>query len=691
MDTQGATPGAMVPPGSWPASPDTTLGLNGMGTFDWDLDQGLMYMDATALELMDVRPDEYDLRPETLASKVPRSDGSRVDLLIAQAIKEGRTAYGIYFRVRRRSGELRWTHTQAHILRTFDGRPNRIVGILRDATNELHHPTEGRMLRTLEREGTSVVEETTAALAHARSVRDVLDVLESPAGLGRLGAVSIVLGLVEGNHLQLIAEGYTSSYVPELEYTKVDANFPMSEVARTMKPLFIVSRQEFATRYPRLWPYIEPLPMTAAAYLPLLAQGRVIGAMGLLYRDKHHFPAQERALLNALTSSIAQSMQRAKLFDQGLELAESLQRFMLPHTIPRLPGIETAVSYRPARQVRDIGGDWYDVIPLPGGRVAAVIGDVQGHDTHAAAVMGQLRIVLRAYAAEGHTASTVMARASAFLADLDTDRFATCLYAEIDPSSGWLRLVRAGHLDPLLVRADDTCRPLPVVGSLPLGLLHLGPLDYRETVLELEVGETLLMFTDGLVERPGIDIERGIGELADSLARGPRDLRQLADWLAEAPGELSGADDIALLLLRRETPVAPQVGRRLHSYVAPGDVKSLSAVRDMVRTATRAWRADERTEEITLTTHELVANALLHTDGGVTVTIRLLGGAERRLRIEITDRSTVHPEMRAAETWHRTGRGLLLVDWLADLWGVESRGAGKCVWCEFLIPDQGER
>ena len=689
MDTQRATPGAFTPLGSWPASPDTVLSLNRLGTFDWDLDQDLMYLDAEALTTMELSPQEYDLRPASLIARLPRAEGARLDLLISQAIKEGRDGYGVYFQILTRAGDTRWTHIQAHILRTETGRPYRILGVLRDATSELKHPTDRLTLDALEQTDSAVVEETTAALATARSVREVLDVLESPRGLSRLGAVSLVLGLVEGNHLKLIAEGRTSSYVPELEFTRLDSDFPMSEVVRTMQPVYLGSREEFAARYPLLWPYIQPLGVNAAVYLPVIAQGRVIGALGLLYRDQRAFTTQERALLNAMVSSIAQSLQRATLFDQGRELAENLQRFMLPHTIPKLPGVRTSVSYRPARQLGEIGGDWYDVIPLPGGRVAAVIGDVQGHDTHAAAVMGQLRIVLRAYAAEGHTAATVMARASAFLADLDTDRFATCLYAEIDPSTGWLRLVRAGHLDPLLVHGDGGCRSLPVVGSLPLGLLHLGPPDYRETALELEVGETLLMFTDGLVERPGGDIEEGVQELAESVPRGPSDVGQLADWLVESPRVASGADDVAVLLLRRDTPVNPQVGRRLHQYIAPGDVAALSGVRQMVKAATRAWRVDEHAEDaedIALTAHELATNALLHTEEGVTVTVRLLGGAERRLRIEVADRSTEHPQLRYAQQWHRTGRGMVLVDRLADVWGVESRGAGKCVWCEFVSP-----
>lgn len=687
MDTQGTRPGELTPPGGWPASPGATLALNRIGAFDWNLDEGLLHLDATALEVLGVDPAEFDLDPRSLTSTMSQDEASRLDVLISQAIKEGRSNYGVYFQVRTPTGGNRWTHTQARILRAANSRPYRILGLVRDATSELSQPTDRLTLDIVDEANGSVVEEITAALATARSARDVLDVLEGRRGLTRLGVISLVLGLVEGNYLKLISHGRTSGQIPELEFTRLDGAYPTSEVVRTMTPLYLTSRREFQTRYPEHWHYLEPLDISAAVYIPLIAQGKVIGALGLIYRDKHLFTQRERTLLNAMTSSVAQSLQRATLFDEGRELAEGLQRFMLPHTIPRLPGVQTAVSYRPARQLNEIGGDWYDVIPLPGGRMAAVIGDVQGHDTHAAAVMGQLRIVLRAYATEGHAAGTVMARASTFLADLDTDRFATCLYAEIDPSTGWIRLVRAGHLDPLLMRGDGSCRPVPVAGSLPLGLLHLGPHDYHETALELEVGETLLMYTDGLVEQPGRDIDDGVRELAAAVARGPSGLRQLADWVVESPRVDRGTDDIAVLLLRREAPVNPQVGRRLHQYIAPGDMRALSGVRQMIRDATRAWRVDEHSEEIVLAAHELTANALLHTDAGVTVTVRLLGGARRRLRIEVADRSSVYPPVRLNREWHQSGRGMLLVDRLADAWGVESRGAGKCVWCEFVSPN----
>ncbi|GAB3644836.1 SpoIIE family protein phosphatase [Streptomyces sparsus] len=687
MDTQDPLTDPAVPPGRWPASADSTLALNRMGTFDWDLDAGALHLDDSALRVMGLTADEYDGTPEGLGHRLPPSEGSRLDALVSQALKQGRSSYGAYFRIRRPDGTLRWTHTQGHIRRDGDGRPRRILGIIRDATDELGHSTDRLTLDHHRRHEASVVEETATALAYARTVSDVVDVLEGSGGLGRLGAVSLMMGFAEGNRIHLVAEGRTSSFVPELEYTRIDADFPMSEVVRTLTPRFLVSREEFAARYPQLWPHIAPLDASAAAYLPLIAHGRPLGALGLLFRHKHTFPAGERSLLTALTSSIAQSLQRAKLFEQELELAESLQRSMLPHSLPDIPGMRTAVSYRPARLGRGMGGDWYDVIPLPGGRVAAVIGDVQGHDTHATAVMGQLRIVLRAYAAEGHSAATVLSRASAFLRDLDTDRFATCLYAEIDPSTGWLRMVRAGHLDPLLSREDGSCRPFPVAGSLPLGMPAVGTPDYPVTAMELEAGETLLMFTDGLVEQPGLDIEDGVRELAAAVGRGPADLQKMAEWLCEAPGR-AGSDDMAVMLLHREAQPVRQLGRRLHQHLAPGDTGSLAAIRHMVRAAARAWNADACVHDATQATHELAVNALQHTDGGALVTIRLLGGAERRLRVEVEDTSSVHPVLPAPERSGRCGRGLLLVDRLADVWGVESRGAGKRMWCEFVCPEQ---
>ncbi|MFF9241148.1 SpoIIE family protein phosphatase [Streptomyces sp. NPDC014801] len=692
MVDRGAS--ALSLPDDWPAHPDPILALNRMGSFDWDLDTGLMSMDAQAHEAFDVRPDEYDGRPETLAARVPPGEARRLDALVAQAIKDGSENYGAYFRIRCRTGELRWTHTQGYIRRDHTGRPRRIIGIVRDATSELDEFAAHRQQASLDearREQTNVVQLTTAALAHARTVQDVIDVLKDTHGLVHLGAASLVMGLVEAGRIRLIAEGPVGSFVPGTRVTRIDEPYPMSEVVRTLSPRFIESPEEFAAHYPILWPHITGLHITSAAYLPLIVQARPIGAMGLLYNDRRGFTQEERNIFVALGSSIAQSLQRAMFYEEEKDIAQGLQQAMLPRTIPSVPGADVAVRYRAGSAGgllgRDIGGDWYDLIPLPGGRVGAVIGDVQGHDTHAAAVMGQLRIVLRAYAAEGHTPATVMARASVFLHELDTDRFATCLYAEADLGTGVVQVVRAGHID-LLVRAPDgSCRRVTVPGGLPLGLsAEFGSLEYPVSTVELDPGHTLLLTTDGLVEQPGTDLDDGMRALAATVAAGPDDVRALADRLIDIAEARGGDDDVALLLLRRRPLDAPRTGGRLQQHVAPGDAEALTQARHMIRAAVRSWGGRERADEIELVADELITNALMHTEGAAIVTLRVLNGADRRLRVDVEDSSSALPRRREAGVQGVSGRGLLLVDLLTDVWGVEARGGGKCVWCEFVVP-----
>ncbi|MFB9607826.1 SpoIIE family protein phosphatase [Streptomyces roseofulvus] len=659
-----------------------------MGGFDWDLVTGTMEMDEAALDVFDFDPAEYDGRPETLGSRVLPDEGRQLDTLVAQALKDGSEQYGAYFRIRRRDGSHQWTHTQGIVYRDPTGRPVRIVGVLRDATHELTESAARLGLDEGRRQRAGVVEGTTAALAYARTVQDVIDLLNDSHALEHFGAASLVMGLLEAGRIHLVAEGPDGAFVPGTRFTRVDEPYPMSEVIRTLRPRFIDTAEDFAASFPVLWPHISGLGITAAAYLPLIAQARPIGALGLLYSDKRGFSEDERTLLVALGSSIAQSLQRAMLYEQEHDLAEGLQQAMLPRRITEVPGAQIAVRYRSARLGRDVGGDWYDVIPLPGGRVGAVIGDVQGHDTHAAAVMGQLRIVLRAYAAEGHTPATVMARASVFLHELDTERFATCTYAEADPGTGVVQVVRAGHVDPLVREADGTCRRVPVEGGLPLGLsAEFGRLDYPVTTVELDPGQTLMLFTDGLVEKPGADLDEGLEWLSSLVRHGPADLQELADHLCDVVADRGGEDDVAILLLRRLGAYTP-AGGRFRQHVAQSDPEALSAARHMVRAAVRAWGAGSRADEIELVADELMTNALMHTDGGAIVTLRMLPGAERRLRVEVEDRSSALPRRREAGEAGVSGRGLLLVDQLSDSWGVESRGGGKCVWCEFAVPDQ---
>ncbi|MFD6834414.1 SpoIIE family protein phosphatase [Streptomyces diastaticus] len=674
-------------PDDWPADPDPILALNRIGSFDWDLASGLMAMDGQALAVFDMRPDEYDDNPETLSPRIPREEGRRLDEIVAEALKEGAENYGAYFRMRLRDGALRWTHTQGYIRRDEEGRPVRIVGLIRDATQELNDTTARSRRIDRRRREAGIVQSTTDALAGARTLGDVVEVLQDPLALERLGAVGIALGLLEGGRVRLRAAGPALRFVSEAVPIRLDEPFPITEAIRTLTPRFIESRAEFDRRYPDITGHLWRSGIRSAAYLPLIAQGRAVGALAVLYGDDTRFGEHARTLLIGLGSAIAQSVQRALFYEQEKDLAEGLQQAMLPRTIPAVPGAQIAVRYRSARAGRDVGGDWYDVIPLPGGHTGLVIGDVQGHDTHAAAVMGQLRIVLRAYAAEGHPPATVMARASAFLRELDTDRFVTCLYADADLTTGVLQVVRAGHLDPLVRAADGTCTRVPVPGGMPLGLsAEFGEAQYPVATVELDPGNTLILCTDGLVERPGDDLDDGFRALARLVREGPAEPDALADVLCADVDRRDGQDDVAILLMRRRAGATPAAGGRLRQHVAPEDPEALAGARHLIRAAVRSWGSGERADEIELAADEMITNALMHTEGSAVVTLRVLTGTDRRLRVEVEDTSSALPRRREAAEDGVSGRGLLLVDRLADGWGVEARGTGKSVWCEFVVP-----
>lgn len=209
------------------------------------------------------------------------------------------------------------------------------------------------------------------------------------------------------------------------------------------------------------------------------------------------------------------------------------------------------------------------------------------------------------------------------------------------------------------------------------------------TAVELDPGQTLLLCTDGLIEEPGADLDDGMRTLRALVATGPDDVDDLADRLIDVAEERGGDDDVALLLLRRRSRSAEQPGGRLQQHVGPGDPEALTEARHMIGAAVRTWGARDRADEIELVADELITNALMHTEGSAIVTLRALAGSDRRLRVEVEDSSSALPRRREAGEAGVSGRGLLLVDRLTDVWGVEARGGGKCVWCEFVLP--GER
>ncbi|MBT2472317.1 SpoIIE family protein phosphatase [Streptomyces sp. ISL-66] len=680
-------PDAQSPGSAGPLTgPGERLALNGMGSFEWDLTAGTLVLDEAGMTVFDLEPGEFDDTPEGLGLRIPADDGARLADTVLAVLESGEETYGQYFTVHRRDGRDQWTHTQGRVVRDDDGRPVRILGIVRDATAELAHLTVLRKLESARAQQATIVQRTTEALSRAVTVDDVTATLTGAGALERLGADGLALGLVEGGTMKIIAlSGESLEILSERKFTRLDGSLPLSQTVLSRKARFVTSLAELAAEFPLLSDYLSRIQYDAAAYLPLIAQAKAIGGLVLFYRRRTEFSPEERNLCLGLAGIVAQSLQRALLFDQEREFATMLQAAMLPRRIPEITGGEIAVRYHSAWSGREVGGDWYDVISLPRDRVGIVVGDVQGHDTHAAAIMGQLRIALRAYAGEGHPPSTVLVRASRFLAELDTERFATCMYAQVDLETGGVRAVRAGHLGPLIRHTDGRTGWPNVRGGLPLGLATVfAQEEFPETRLDLVPGETLVLCTDGLVEEPGTAITQGMDALAHAVRSGPQEAGALADHLSDRLWERWGSgDDVALLVLRRAPDPGTHRAPRIHQYVHQADPEGLSEARYALRQALRDWGMPELADDVELAAGELLVNALLHTDGGAVLTMEVLPEPVRRIRLWVKDRSSVWPRRRTPGESATTGRGLLLVDALATHWGVESRGEGKAVWCEF--------
>ncbi|MGW8884985.1 SpoIIE family protein phosphatase [Streptomyces sp. NPDC055749] len=666
---------------------DERLTLNRMGTFDWDLERSTLVFDDGGLAVFDLRPDEFDGMADSLILRVPPEECARLETALRTALDTGRPSYGAYFQIRCRDGIRQWTHVRGHIVRDDEGVPFRVLGVVRNATTDLAEFSVVNPLEAGRQRMTAMVQGTTEALSQAVTVEDVTAVLTGTGGMERFGADGLVLGLVEGDELKLMGvAGEPMAVLGELTLDHVDHSLPLAEAVITQQPRFVASLPDLADRFPRLGTYIRRRRLEAAAFLPLVAQARSIGGLGLFYRDRTEFSTEDRNLCIGLAGIVGQSLQRAILFDEERKFATDLQSAMLPRHIPDVEGADIAVRYRTAWSGREVGGDWYDVILLPRGRIGIVVGDVQGHDTHAAAIMGQLRIALRAYAGEGHPPSTVLARASRFLAELDTERFATCTYAQVDLGSGAVKAVRAGHLGPMVRHTDGRIGWPRLRGGLPLGMATVfGDDEYPETRLDLVPGETLVLCTDGLVEEPGLDIEVGLDALAEAVRTGPAEAEALADHVTEGLwGRAESGDDVALLVLRRTPDVGTAQAPRIHQYIHQADPEGLAEARAALRHSLEHWGLGALADDVEVAAGELLGNVLLHTEGGAVVTLEVLLEPDRRVRLWVNDRSSARPHRRTPGEAATSGRGLMMIEAVAARWGVEPRGDGKAVWCEFV-------
>ncbi|MET9603595.1 SpoIIE family protein phosphatase [Streptomyces sp. NPDC006512] len=386
------------------------------------------------------------------------------------------------------------------------------------------------------------------ALTEAVTARQVSAVVTDEL-LPAFGGRQLAIYLLDERHLYLAWEtGFPQGFLNRFDGVSLDVRLPGVETLTSGRPLFFESMERLAAAYPGI-----PLDahVGARAFLPLIASGRPVGSCILGFDEPRGFSPEERTVLTALAGLIAQALERARRYDNEAALARGLQAALLPHRLPVLANVATVGRYLPGTDGMDIGGDWYDVIATSAGLLALVIGDVQGHGVSAAATMGQLRSAVRAFALSGNAPEEVMRGTNQLLIDLDPGQFASCCYVLLDPDSGRALAVRAGHPQPLLRHPDGRTEVLDLPGGVVLGIDAGG--DYPVTELRLEPGAVLALYTDGLVEKPGTDIDTGVERLRAALAAArPSPLTEMADRLvAEAGNTADRPDDIALLLASR--------------------------------------------------------------------------------------------------------------------------------------------
>ncbi|MFJ1807164.1 MULTISPECIES: SpoIIE family protein phosphatase [unclassified Streptomyces] len=350
------------------------------------------------------------------------------------------------------------------------------------------------------------------ALTEAVTARQVSAVVTQEL-LPAFGGRRLAIYLLQERHLYLAWEsGFPEGFLRPFEGVALDARLPGVETLTTGRPLFFDSMQQLAAAYPGI---ALDASEGARAFLPLIASGRPVGSCILGFDRSRGFSSEERTVLTALAGLIAHAMEKAQRYDTEAALARGLQQALLPQRLSQHARVETAGRYLPGTEGMDVGGDWYDVVEAGDG-LALVIGDVQGHGVQAAATMGQLRSAVRAFALGDRPPEEVMGGTNHLLIDLDPGQFASCCYVRLDPATGVARAARAGHLPPLLRHPDGRTEVVDLSGGVVLGVDPRA--HYPVTELRLEPGAILALYTDGLVERPGQDIDDGIAALRRALA-----------------------------------------------------------------------------------------------------------------------------------------------------------------------------
>ncbi|MFC4035850.1 SpoIIE family protein phosphatase [Streptomyces polygonati] len=420
----------------------------------------------------------------------------------------------------------------------------------------------------------------------------------------------------------------------------------------------------------------------SAMVVPLRARGSTFGLV-CFYRHQYpdDFTPDDLLLAEEITARAAVCVDNAQRYARQRATALTLQHSLLPHDVPRQTAVDVASRYLPSDVQGGVGGDWFDVIPLSGARVALVVGDVVGHGIQASATMGRLRTAVRTLADIEMPPDELLTQLDGLIdrpftgtgeRQSDSQAGATCLYAVYDPVTRWCALARAGHPPPALVLPDGSVEVIDVPAGPPLGL---GGLPFEKVEVCLPEGSLLALYTNGLIASRDKDVDQGLAELRRQLAGPTASLEETCDRLLTRLQREPPADDVALLLARTRVLDSGHTD----TWELPSDPEAVGKAREYASRTLEAWGLDDVTFTTEIVVSELVTNAIRHASGPIQLRLILESGT---LICEVSDGSDTFPRLRRARVYDEGGRGLLMVAQLSRRWGTRSTSTGKVIWAD---------
>ncbi|MFZ3559612.1 SpoIIE family protein phosphatase [Streptomyces sp. BH055] len=649
-----------------------------------------------------------DHRGRTVHDYLPRHEADRVQGALRRVLETGDAVTDMQLvGPAPESTERRHWSINLYRVHSGSGRPIGVAGLATDVTRRHAAAREAaharRNLALLNeagsRIGNSLDLETTA--------RELLDVVVP--GFCDLASVDLYQGLLAGDEAPPgLADGSAelrrvaaASAVADVPFLDLGGEAPVNVGAVHRFPFNSPCAQALRTARPQTLPTEQRGLVQSTLAVPMVAHDTVVGLVQFSRtKGSEPFNERDRALAMELAARAAVCIDNARLYRREHERALILQRSLLPPDDPEAAGLDIACRYRPGNAATEVGGDWFDVIELPGHRTALVVGDVMGRGLRAAVAMGELRTAVRTLSlldlepAEvlsaldeiarglgtpgGAQQGTRQARTARSFGgeDLSEVYLATCVYAVYDAVTRRCTFANAGHLPPVLVEPGESALMLDVPPGMPLGV---GGEPFEEVEVELPEGSLLALYTDGLVESRDHPLDEGLSAFRNALDDPSPALEDVCDHVLNTLDTHHGEDDIALLMARVQGLPSENVG----DWTLPREPKSVGKAREYARAQLLSWDMESLVDTTELLVSELVTNALRYGEGDIRLRLLL----DRTLVCEVWDAGLVQPRRRRARDTDEGGRGLQLVGLLSAAWGSRRTPRGKTVWFELPLPD----